>query len=130
MSTVHSSTRISICSCPAVVEQTGLDAVRLELVRTFVVLSQEGHFGRTGARLFLSTSGLSRRITQLERAARQELFLRMKNRVQLTDSGVRLLPLAVDLLHTTDAAWRSLCGTEGEPPIRSAPQLDSLCEKR
>lgn len=76
----------------------------LSQIRAFVVAVEEGHFGRAAARLFLSQQGLSKRIQRLEQQAGETLFIRHHNRLELTDTGLRLLPHARELLRAADAA--------------------------
>ena len=75
-----------------------LPGLRLDMLHAFVVLCEELHFGRAAARLFLSPSGLSRRIHQAERAVDTRLFARNSRTVAVTPDGQRLLPLAQALL--------------------------------
>jgi DNA-binding transcriptional LysR family regulator len=58
----------------------------------FVVLAEELHFGRTAARLHVGTSGLSKRIGELEQRLGVRLFDRTSREVRLTAAGEALLP--------------------------------------
>ncbi|MFJ8086458.1 LysR family transcriptional regulator [Streptomyces sp. NPDC096205] len=62
---------------------------RLEL-EAFLVLSEELHFGRTAARLHVSTGRISQTIKALERRVGAPLFDRTNRRVRLTPLGHRL----------------------------------------
>jgi DNA-binding transcriptional LysR family regulator len=66
----------------------------MDELHSFVVLSEELHFGNAARRLFLTPSGLSRRITHLERSLGQQLFWRTTRSVDLTAHGRALLPAA------------------------------------
>ncbi|MFJ1896003.1 LysR family transcriptional regulator [Streptomyces sp. NPDC088115] len=59
-------------------------------LRSFLVLSEELHFGRTADRLHLSRARVSQLIQRLERRVGAPLFTRTSRRVALTDLGVRL----------------------------------------
>ncbi|MFF8810181.1 LysR family transcriptional regulator [Streptomyces omiyaensis] len=62
---------------------------RLEL-EAFLTLSEELHFGRTAARLHVTTSRISQTIAKLERRVGTRLFVRTSRRVALTRVGERL----------------------------------------
>ena len=62
----------------------------LRQVRTFLVVSDELHFGRAAERLGLSQPRVSRLISALEREAGGALFDRTTRRVRLTPLGTRL----------------------------------------
>jgi DNA-binding transcriptional LysR family regulator len=64
--------------------------VDLTQVRTFLVLADELHFGRTAERLGLSQPRVSRLMTALEREVGGALFDRTTRRVRLTPLGTRL----------------------------------------
>jgi DNA-binding transcriptional LysR family regulator len=72
--------------------------LRLDLLQAFVVLADELHFTRTAERLFMSQSGLSRRIRQVERVLGTDLVSRTTRSVELTPAGVALLPHAQAVL--------------------------------
>lgn len=69
-------------------------ALRFDLLFAFVVLAEELHFTRAAARLFMSQSGLSRRISQIERIIGADLVVRTTRSVELTGAGHALLPHA------------------------------------
>ena len=59
-------------------------------VETFLTLAEELHFGRTGARLRLTTGRVSQTIKKLERRVGAPLFERTSRTVRLTAIGTRL----------------------------------------
>ena len=69
-------------------------ALRLDLLLAFVVLAEELHFTRAATRLFMSQSGLSRRINQVERIVGADLVVRTTRSVELTVAGSAFLPHA------------------------------------
>ncbi len=62
----------------------------VHLLRSFMVVAEELHFGRAAARLVLSQPALSRQIRRLERDLGVELFDRAPAGVRLTPAGQRL----------------------------------------
>ncbi|MEU5764887.1 LysR family transcriptional regulator [Streptomyces asoensis] len=63
-------------------------------LRLFVVLSEELHFRRAAARLFITQSALSQQIRDVEQRLGLRLFERTSRAVALTDAGQALLPEA------------------------------------
>jgi DNA-binding transcriptional LysR family regulator len=66
----------------------------LRLLRSFIVLEQERHFGRAAHQLGISSPALSRQIQRLESQAGVPLLLRTTRTVELTAAGSAFLPEA------------------------------------
>src|SRR4029077_14802501 len=84
------------------------------LLRYFLAVAQELHFGRAAARLYISQPSLSNQIRTLERTLGTDLFVRTSRQVELPPAGRALLeeaPLALAALER--AAERARLAGEG-----------------
>ncbi|GLZ80576.1 LysR family transcriptional regulator [Actinorhabdospora filicis] len=85
---------------------------------TFLTLAEELHFGRTAARLRLSTARVSQLVRQLERRVGVPLFHRASRPVRLTPIGASLArdlrPAVAAMDAAVDAAVAAGRGTGGE----------------
>ena len=76
----------------------------LRLIRYFVAVAEELHFGRAAVRLRISQPSLSRAIRDLERVLGADLLIRTKRRVRLTEAGHALLHEAPHALAEVERA--------------------------
>ncbi len=74
----------------------------LRLLRYFVTVAEEMHFGRAAARLAMTQPPLSQAIRALEDALGVALFVRTKRTVELTPVGKDLLPEVRRLIASAD----------------------------
>jgi DNA-binding transcriptional LysR family regulator len=74
------------------------------LLRPFVVLAEELHFGRAADRLHITQPALSQQIARLERQVGIRLLDRTQHRVELSDAGRAMLEPACDAVRAADAA--------------------------
>src|ERR1700722_9986517 len=85
------------------------------LLRYFLAVAKELHFGRAAARLYISQPSLSNQIHKLERTLGTDLFVRTSRQVELTPAGRALLdeaPLALGALDR--AAERARLGGQSD----------------
>ena len=81
-----------------------MDLPELRLIRYFVAVAEELHFGRAAARLHMAQPGLSQQIAALERLLGVRLLERTSRQVRLTPAGSLLLAEGRRLLHETERA--------------------------
>lgn len=72
--------------------------IDLRLLRAFLAVAREGHFGRAADRLMVAQSALSRQVQQLERLLGAPLFTRTSRGARLTGVGRLVLPHAEQAL--------------------------------
>ncbi|WP_321792354.1 LysR family transcriptional regulator [Caballeronia sp. J97] len=77
--------------------------IELRLLRYFVTVAEEMHFGHAAARLAMTQPPLSQAIRALEDALGVALFVRTKRTVELTPVGKDLLPEVRRLLASAEA---------------------------
>ena len=68
-----------------------MDLRQLEILRA---VAQTGSFTSAGEQLHLSQSAVSRQILLLEEELKEQLFLRLGRRIQITPAGTTLLGLS------------------------------------
>jgi DNA-binding transcriptional LysR family regulator len=100
----------------------------LRLIESFVVLSEDLHFGRAATRLALAQPALSQQMQRLELQIGAELFVRSSRRVSLSPAGEGLLPHAREILRHASLGQRAaVAPASGEDgTIRIACSLDAL----
>ncbi len=74
----------------------------LDQLRSFVTVAEERHVGRAAKRLCLSQPPVSRQIARLEDELGATLFRRHARGMELSEAGLRLLPLAQQILEDVE----------------------------
>lgn len=74
----------------------------LDALQAVIVTAEDLSFTRAAQRLFMSTSGLSRRVRVVEHALQLEVFERTTRAVRLTPAGQALLPHIAKALAAID----------------------------
>jgi DNA-binding transcriptional LysR family regulator len=95
------------------------------LLRPFVALAGELHFGRAAERLHVTQPALSQQIARLERQVGVRLFDRTRTRVELTEAGAAMLPPARAAVEAAaaaeDVARSHAAGEAGELRLGFSP---------
>src|SRR4029079_19700216 len=95
------------------------------LLRYFLAVAQELHFGRAAARRYISQPSLSNQIHKLEHTLGTDLFVRTIRQVALTPAGRALLeeaPLALGALErAAERACLAGAGIAGTVRLRYCP---------
>lgn len=95
----------------------------LDLVRTFLVVTEQKSFTRAGGRLGRSQSAVSLQIRRLEDQLGQALLSRDPRHVILTEQGEAFLPQARRLLRVNDDILAGLAADDVEGEVRlGAPE--------
>jgi DNA-binding MarR family transcriptional regulator len=98
--------------------------IRLDLLRSFVVLAEELNFTRAANQLHLSQPGMSRRVLMLERAAGRTLIERSTRPAELTPAGRALLPHVKAILAAAALAVDALTGIPAQSQVSPEPPVD------
>lgn len=79
-----------------------------DLLKTFLEVSRTRHFGKAAENLYLTRSAVSFRIKQLEGILGVELFERLRNNIQPTPAGERMLGHAEAVLNAWERAKQDI----------------------
>ncbi|WP_038181538.1 HTH-type transcriptional activator IlvY [Vibrio rhizosphaerae] len=76
--------------------------MNIRILELFIHLCDSKNFSQTAAAMHMSPSALSRQIQKFEEEIGQHLFIRDNRRVEVTSTGLRLLPVALKII----TEWR------------------------
>jgi DNA-binding transcriptional LysR family regulator len=100
--------------------------VDTDLLKTFIEVNRTRHFGRAADNLFLTQSAVSARIRLLEETLGIQLFTRVRNNIQLTPAGKRLLKHAESILNAWQRARQDVALDEEDKTPLSVGGAPSL----
>jgi DNA-binding transcriptional LysR family regulator len=103
---------------------------RIDAMRAFVAVAEEGGFAAAARRLALSAPGVTRAIAALETRVGARLFARTTRVVRLTDAGARFLADAKRILAELDEAEATAAGAQAEPRGLIAVTAPSMFGRR
>lgn len=100
----------------------------LTALRSFETAGRHLSFSRAAEELFVSQAAISRQIRELEAFLHQPLFLRLHRRVELTDTGRRLLDQLVRSFDDIDRLLSELVASPPQSVVRVSvePSLAAL----
>ncbi len=81
-------------------------------LKYFLALSRQGKLVRAAVRMQVDHTTVSRRIAALEKQLDVRLFDKSPNGYQLTDAGLRLLPLAEEIETRSNQLYREIAGKD------------------
>lgn len=87
--------------------------MELRQLKYFIGIAETGSFSEASRRFYLSQSAISQQIKLLEDELGTLLFERTSHRVQLTESGEMLLPLARNVLRSVTTCHERLADLKG-----------------
>lgn len=94
--------------------------MELQHLRSFLEVSSEMSFTRAAKKLNYAQSSVTAQIQHLEASLGAVLFDRRGRRIALTESGLRLRPVAERIVALADLAHREVAGTADRQPGRPA----------
>ncbi len=97
-----------------------------ELLRTFIEVSKTRHFGKAANNLFITQSAVSARIKLLESTVGVPLFDRVRNNIQLTPAGQRLVSYAEGIVHMWNRAVQQVAASDDGEVFLSVGAVPAL----
>ncbi len=97
-------------------------------LRVFVTVAESGGFSAAARKLGVSQSAVSQRISELEKECGEQLFLRSRSEVTMSEAGMKFLPYAREILHWYGAANDALAGARADGPAEVRLSDDKVLE--
>ena len=91
------------------------DRLDWNLLRTFLVIGQEGSISRAAARLHLSQPAISQALKRLEEQLASELVVRRGPRITLSKAGEEVMQIAAEIYGTVSRLGPALDAPAGLP---------------
>jgi DNA-binding transcriptional LysR family regulator len=78
--------------------------MEMRQIKFFMVVAEEGHFGRAAERMYIAQPALSQHVRRLERELGAQLFDGSTREVRLTPAGEAFLEVARRVMRRADQA--------------------------
>lgn len=98
----------------------------IALLRTFLEVARTRHFGRAADNLYLTQSAVSARIKLLEETVGVPLFDRVRNNIQLTPAGQRLVRHAESIVNLWNRASQQVAVRDEVEAVLAVSGVPSL----
>lgn len=97
--------------------------MNIKYLQLFIHLCDSKNFSKTASAMHISPSALSRQIQRLEEEIGQSLFIRDNRSVELTNTGKKLLPIALNMT----SEWGKFKSEIAEPNQQLEGELRLFC---
>lgn len=97
--------------------------MNIKYLQLFIHLCDSKNFSKTAAAMHISPSALSRQIQRLEEEIGQSLFIRDNRSVELTSTGKKLLPIALNMT----SEWGKFKSDIAEPTLQLEGEIRLFC---
>lgn len=88
--------------------------LNLDSLKVFLAVAEHGSFSEAGRQIHISQPAVSQIIQSLERQLEVPLFIRQGRIAQLTEAGQLLLPMARELLNSSQRVEKTMLSLKGE----------------
>ena len=88
--------------------------LNLEAIKVFLAVAEHGSFSEAGRQIHLSQPAVSQTVQGLERQLEVQLFIRQGRNAQLTEAGQVLVPMARELLTSSQRVIQTMLSLHGE----------------
>ena len=88
--------------------------LNLEAIKVFLAVAEYGSFSEAGRQIHISQPAVSQIVQGLERQLQVQLFIRQGRNAQLTEAGQVLVPMARELMSSTQRVIQTMLSLQGE----------------